>query len=166
MSGGNPLLGIGYAVFPLLAPSNHHKTSEQDSGYNCIAWAAGRDDRIWWPDADGFGYWPISEREETIPCFVEAYKSIGYEECERPELEPGFEKIAIYAKPNNGEPTHAARQKPNGRWTSKMGIYAEDIEHDWGVLEGPCYGEVVCIMRRPIKQETPAPPCPLHFSPH
>ena len=32
------------------------------------------------------------------------------------QLEPGFEKIALYAD-NSGKPTHAARQLDNGRWT-------------------------------------------------
>ena len=47
-------------------------------------------------------------------------------------------------------PTHAARQFPGGRWTSKLGP-AEDIEHELEELAGPLYGEVVLILRRPAR---------------
>ena len=35
----------------------------------------------------------------------------------------------------NGVPSRAAKQTPNGRWTSKLGDY-ELIEHDFLALEG------------------------------
>lgn len=71
-------------------------------------------------------------------------------------LEPGFEKIAIYAKNVAGkfEPKHAARQLDNGCWTSKLG-QADDIEHltadciTGGSTAGSDYGQVVRIMKRP-----------------
>jgi hypothetical protein len=44
--------------------------------------------------------------------------------------------------------THAARQLPTGKWTSKLGK-AEDIEHDSpDDVAGGIYGEVVLFMRR------------------
>jgi hypothetical protein len=50
--------------------------------------------------------------------------------------------------------THAARQLPNGKWTSKLGK-GEDIEHDTpDDVSGGIYGEVVEIMRRPISAGT------------
>jgi len=60
--------------------------------------------------------------------------------------EPGAEKIAVYAA---GEfYTHAARQLPNGKWTSKLGA-AEDIEHDTAEdVAGGLYGVVVQFMTR------------------
>lgn len=58
---------------------------------------------------------------------VELFLAAGYELCGDGSLEDRYEKIAIYAK--DGEPTHAARQLGDGRWTSKLGKY-EDIEHD------------------------------------
>ncbi|MCG8587287.1 MAG: hypothetical protein MI757_21490 [Pirellulales bacterium] len=46
--------------------------------------------------------------------------------------------------------THAARQLPDGRWTSKLGK-AEDIEHDSANdVAGGLYGEVVEFMKRPV----------------
>ena len=45
--------------------------------------------------------------------------------------------------------THAARQLPNGKWTSKLGK-AEDVEHESPEdVAGGVYGEVVQFMRRP-----------------
>lgn len=73
---------------------------------------------------------------------------MGYEVCDNTELEVGFEKIAIYGD-SDGEATHAARQLPNGKWTSKLGRW-EDIEHELEGLTGEMYGEVKQILKRPI----------------
>ena len=96
----------------------------------------------------GVGYWPPGiPRQETLAAFEEAYGTIGFSPCQGSELEPGFRKIAIYA--DNGVPTHAARQLPDGRWTSKLGRH-EDIEHlGLEVLEDGGYGEVALILRCP-----------------
>jgi hypothetical protein len=52
---------------------------------------------------------------------------------------------------NNLFYTHAARQLPGGKWTSKLGK-AEDIEHDiTDAVAGGVHGEVVVIMRRPSR---------------
>ncbi|WP_445013646.1 DUF7689 domain-containing protein [Paludisphaera borealis] len=76
-----------------------------------------------------------------------AFKILGYEPCDEESLEPGFEKVALYG--NTFTYTHAARQLPDGKWTSKLGK-AEDIEHDTpDVVAGGVYGEVVEIMKRP-----------------
>jgi hypothetical protein len=75
-----------------------------------------------------------------------AFALLGYEPCDAVEKESGFEKIAVFADPT-GIPTHAARQLPNGRWTSKLGA-AEDIEHELHAVAGAIYGTVVRIMRR------------------
>jgi hypothetical protein len=158
MSAGSKLSPIW---FPLLAPGNHGTTSDRDDKYNCIAWAAGHHDKHWWPDEDGVGFWPIDRREETVECFMSAFESLGYERCSNddPAFEAGFEKVAIFAK--GDEPTHAALQKPNGRWTSKMGTEGEDIEHDWGVLDGPSYGRAVRVLRRPVPPDSSLTPAPI-----
>jgi hypothetical protein len=44
--------------------------------------------------------------------------------------------------------THAARQLPDGTWTSKLGKDV-DIEHDYpDDVAGGVYGEVVVLMQR------------------
>ncbi len=59
--------------------------------------------------------------------------------------EKGFIKIALFAKDNI--PTHAARQLPNGLWTSKLGIL-EDVRHSLSAISGGIYGSVVVVMKR------------------
>jgi hypothetical protein len=63
-------------------------------------------------------------------------------------LELEYQKIAIYIDVS-GTPTHAARQLPNGKWTSKLG-WLEDIEHELDGLTGDRYGCVAQILKRPI----------------
>jgi hypothetical protein len=46
--------------------------------------------------------------------------------------------VALYAD-GQGVPLHAARQWPDGRWTSKLGAM-EDIEHALQDLVGSEYG--------------------------
>jgi len=130
---------------------NYKVTSDADPTYNCIAWAYGEHDKWFWPVKRCF--WPANvPREETTEAFVELFASIGYQRCEDTSLEKGYEKVAIYAL--NGEPTHAARQKNNGKWTSKLGN-SFDIEHDTlECLNGPIYGNVVVIMRRKMEPGT------------
>ncbi|MCK4793650.1 MAG: hypothetical protein KAV87_58515 [Desulfobacteraceae bacterium] len=71
---------------------------------------------------------------------------VGYEPCNIGRRESGYEKIVLYALKD--QPTHAARQLKNGRWTSKLGKNV-DIEHKVRDLEGPRYGKVVAYFRRP-----------------
>jgi len=97
----------------------------------------------------GIGYWPPNvDRNTTLDSFLRAYGTLGYAPCADDTLEAGFEKIAIYVD-IVGEPTHAALQLADGRWTSKMGDF-EDIEHltpqDVG---GPGYGKPHSYMKRP-----------------
>jgi hypothetical protein len=100
----------------------------------------------------GVSFWPKDvARQASIDAFSEAFGSEGFEICSDSRLEEGFEKIAIYAKPD-GTPTHAARQRPNGDWTSKLGM-AEDIEHELTNLEGKVYGTVRLLMKRRKKSE-------------
>jgi hypothetical protein len=74
---------------------------------------------------------------------------LGFSPCEDAGLEVGFEKIALYAT-SDGEPTHAARQLRNGKWTSKLGRW-QDIEHELEGLVGEMYGTVKQILKREIK---------------
>jgi hypothetical protein len=132
--------------FPNLLNGQYRVTSQNTRDYNCLAWAAGETHRRW--DLEPNYYWPISEREQTIPAFVKAYETRGYAVCDNGDFEHGYEKIAIYAV--NNKPQHAARQLGNGAWSSKLGD-GWDIEHP--TLEGVKsseYGEAVLFMKRPI----------------
>lgn len=137
---------INLALFPKLTKSNHRVTSPPDTDYNCIAWAAG-DLRNWWQPGD---YWPkeIPLGAGTPEELESAFEEIGYRPCADASLESGFTKIALYS---DGEYyTHAARQLPNGNWTSKLG-YEEDIEHNEPAdVAGGYYGEVFRFMKRTV----------------
>jgi hypothetical protein len=105
-------------------------TSPESVDYNCIAWAAGEDDRFWWPDLLGIGYWPPGAvRRETLDAFVEAYGTLGYAVCADGILEEGFEKVALFTRA--GKPTHAARQLRSGAWTSKLGCRGSWMRDLW-----------------------------------
>jgi hypothetical protein len=134
-------------VFPGLVGTGYAVTSPSTFEYNCIGWAAGEDDRWWWPDAAGVSYWPAGvPREETLPAFAAAFATLGFAPSANPNLEPGVIKIALYAR--SGIPTHASRQLPNGNWTSKLG-QSEDIEHTFASLAGSVYGDVAMILAKP-----------------
>jgi hypothetical protein len=135
--------------FPSLEASHFRITSPATGDYTCIGYAAGDVDRVWKPDPwpDGLYYWPVeAPREDTIMGWTRVFESRGYRAVESRELEPGAEKVALYADAR-GKPQHVARQLPNGRWTSKVGTM-EDIEHELEGLEGESYGRVVLVLDR------------------
>jgi len=134
--------------FPGLTDDNHRVSSPRDFRYNCIAWSAGDTTHWWQPGV----YWPVAATRDDhgIGALEEAFRSLGYEDCPDDRLEPGFEKVALYG--SGFMYTHAARQLPSGKWTSKLGK-AEDIEHHTpDDVSGGVYGEVVQFMRRPRRQ--------------
>lgn len=134
-------------TFPSLSRTGYSLTSPASPDYNCIAWAAGETERWWWPNP--FAYWPAAApTEETLEAFTRAFAAVGFAPCDHPDLEQGFEKVAIYAD-GTGKPTHAGRQLPSGRWTSKLGR-GEDIEHDLAGLDGAAYGTVAKVLKRPV----------------
>jgi hypothetical protein len=146
-------------IFPGLARGSYRITSPRDPHYNCIAWAVGDTSKWWWPGPElEREYWPPgATREATVSAFQEVFASLGYVACEGEGLEPGFEKIALFADAQ-AKPQHAARQRRDGRWTSKLGK-TEDIEHDLHDLAGTVYGSVVQVMKRvvPVAADRPVP---------
>jgi hypothetical protein len=137
-------------AFPRLTPSNHRITSPASRRYNCVAWAAGDQERWWWPDELGIAFWPERvPRKQDLDTFIAVFRTLGFETSEDAEFEAGFERVAIYA--TNRVPTHVARQLPGGRWSSKLGPQ-EDIEHDLDALAGPAYGSVAVVLQRPTPE--------------
>ena len=135
-------------LFPALQRVGFEITSPSDQRYNCVAWAAGDVTRWWWPAESPFAYWPPgTDREESVASFMQAFATLGYERALSGDLEPQFEKVAIFAS-SDGIPTHMARQLRDGTWTSKVGSL-EDIRHqELSGLEGAEYGTVVVFLRR------------------
>jgi hypothetical protein len=134
-------------LFPNLAAAGYIVTSGQDPAYNCVAWALGDTTKNWDCNRQG-GHWPAgADRGEALAHLVSLFQLQGYAVCESGELEPGFEKVALYADAD-GEWQHVARQLPDGQWTSKLGEL-EDITHP--TPEAVCsndYGQVACYMSR------------------
>ena len=141
------------ASFPNLNQSEYEVTSNADFAYNCIAYATDKTNMAWWPmeeEVEGV-HWPKGVPiEETLEAFIAAYQTEGYELCDDPNLETGYEKVAIYADAG-GKPAHAAKQlTPSGTWTSKLGDW-EDIEHK--TLDAVCcpeYGAPARFLKRKI----------------
>jgi hypothetical protein len=131
--------------FPRLTAHNHRTTSLAATDYNCVAWAAGDTGRWWEPGL----HWPVPTEGFGPEVLEQAFRALGYEPCPDGTLEAGFEKVALYE--SGPYYTHAARQLPSGKWTSKLGK-AEDIEHDTADdVAGGLYGQVVGFMRRPYR---------------
>jgi hypothetical protein len=139
---------IPHELFPRLTRDNHRSVSPLSVGYNCVAWGVGDTKRWWQPGI----YCPVeaSRDDHGMGALQEAFKALGCKECPDGPFEPGFEKTALYG--SRFMYTHAARQLPSGKWTSKLGK-AEDIEHNRADdVGGGVYGEVVAFMRRPVGQ--------------
>lgn len=135
--------------FSSLDEHNYDVTSPQTTSYNCIAWAAGDDVSWWWPDQMNAYHWPDEvPREETLEAFIKAFKTLGYRHCEDGELEDRYEKIAIYAQPISLKPEHAARQLPDGTWSSKMGTDHDIMHKRPENISGKWYGIPAKFMRR------------------
>jgi hypothetical protein len=136
--------------FPKL--TDWHKTSEESRDYNCIGWAADDTTRNRWPPVGGVAggtYWPVGiPKDRSVATFVKALGLIGYEPCENGLHEPGVEKVALYASELGV--THAARQLPDGCWTSKLGRNIDITHKAVGDLEHGAYGIVVQYVSRPI----------------
>ena len=86
-------------------------------------------------------------REESIEAFTQAFAELGYAPCETDEPEAAVEKVALYVGAD-GRVLHAARQLPDGAWTSKLGE-VWDISHELRGLEGDNYGRVARFLKRP-----------------
>jgi hypothetical protein len=138
-------------AFPQLGTDNRFKiTSDDDPDYNCIAWALVYDNQYIWPNnlaLDGI-YWPNHlPRNETIETFIELFRFHGHEICDSAEVERGFRKIALYVDADMNC-KHAARQKQNGLWYSKLGKENDIVHSTPESLEGQIYGRVHCIMKK------------------
>jgi hypothetical protein len=135
------------------------KTSQQDPAYNCVAWAAQADTGRWWEDLPIAGYyWPEHLRGPdagTVVGWVKLFRWLGFETCHSRDLEPGFERVAIYVL-RDGTVTHVARQLEDGQWTSKLGRWI-DIRHRLEDLCGQEYGQVGPVMRRTTGRPTAGP---------
>jgi hypothetical protein len=90
--------------------------------------------------------------EHTLDAFILAFATRGYQLCDAPDAEDGYEKIAIYVDAD-GKPTHAARQvMPSGKWASKLGSWEDIIHFTLGGVEGADYGSAAKFLKRKITE--------------
>lgn len=146
------------AAFPRLNRSRYRKTSDETDRNNCAAWARG--DLAGWmqPLGESWHYWPAgAPLTFEATSFIKAYELFGWEICDNAVPETGYEKLAVYAFPND-EFAHASRLNDDGTCSSKLGDW-EDIWHKTldALEEQPpkrAYGKVMKFMRRKIKNAT------------
>src|SRR3712207_2764511 len=100
---GKPVLDLGqdddrsHQSWPNLRPENFTKESLVDPFDNCVAWSTDVQDEPYWPWK--WYAWPEGiTKKETLGAFVEFFARHGYERCDSGELEPGYEKVVLYAK--------------------------------------------------------------------
>lgn len=100
----------------------------------------------WWDPAED-QIWPDGvPRDYSVEAIVSVFATLEYALCDSADLEPGYEKVAIYS--DDDEYTHSARQLVDGTWTSKLGP-DDDINHPTvESLAGGSYGKVCKIMKR------------------
>lgn len=141
--------------FPKLDSGNYERVSKATARYNCVAFAAG-DERHWWQAGlNGGRYrWPSHVKQAySVEAVVEIFASEGFEKTDNREIEPGWEKIAIYVSLSDMDFSHVT-MSDGLVWKSKLGK-GQDIHHySLEVLEGDQadeYGIVDYIMKRPIK---------------
>jgi hypothetical protein len=153
-----------YDAQPSLADTSCTVTSPATAQYNCVAWAANDDRRVWAPVAGPGGkllggyHWPESvPLRPSVQALEEVFRLLGYSRCDDGQLVKGLEKIVIYGD-ELGEGKHVARQTKSGKWTSKMGVLA-DIEHDQPEeIESVMVGSVISYMSRKVRQMTLSEP--------
>lgn len=133
-------------LHPNLSIQGYHISSCKTPYYNCFAWAS-EISHLW---IDNYGSWPVElPMELTLETYVKYFGRLGYLPANSLDesVEEGYSKVAIYANSEN-EPTHAARQLPTGKWTSKIGAL-QDIEHNnLKALEDDRFGKAVVILKK------------------
>ncbi len=160
--------------FPKLKDDKYFSiTSRPTPEYNCIAWALQYNNRWFQPFSgisqtqegnfaikhDRIFRWPpeavgnkSQEELNHISSLVDAFKFYGYSICDTDTLEDDYQKVALYYQPSSNIWTHAARQRPTGVWTSKLGE-SHDIAHGTPyTIESSGYGKVYCIMKKPFSR--------------
>jgi len=137
-------------IFPNLSIAGEYEaTSLETDAYNCIAWALYDTQHWWWPTQQFGSFWlPQVPRNNSIAALVMIFQMNGYKVCESSDLEPGFEKVALYQIDPESGVEHASRQLQNGEWTSKLGEW-EDIRHKSAQsVECEDYGKVAQVLKR------------------
>lgn len=142
--------------FPKLRPDNWERRSKANPRYNCLAFANGDERHFWTPNRyGGMYFWPPNiKREDSAETWEQMFSDAGFERTKNREVEPGFEKVAIYINLDDMTVSHIAISD-GFTWLSKLGR-GQDIAHSsLDLLEGNQldeYGIVDRILRKQIPQ--------------
>src|SRR5690242_18840955 len=134
---------------PRLTDANHRIASPSTFRYNCIAWAGGDATKKWSDEAPY--YWANeADRGGDIESLIRLFECLGFRRCAVGGLGGGVEKVALCAA--GGIWAHAARQRSDGIWHSKLGDF-EDIDHETPeAVTGGDYGEIAAFLKRPVQR--------------
>ena len=133
--------------FPGLRVTPWRISSPTDPAYNCFAHSFGDNQMRWLPFGQ-FEWWPHRvPRSYELASFLALARHQGFEPCDDGDMQPGFTKVAFYG--SRDRVRHAARQLPDGRWQSKLGL-DHDIEHDLLALVGEEYGSLLAVVRKKV----------------
>ena len=124
------------AAFPRLKQTQYDILRTSAKTYNCIGWALGTSTEWVWPGT-------------SVADFDRLTAAFGYHRIQALDfrLDPGLKKIVLYGKPVNGkwEPTHMAKQMPDGTWTSKLGKLPLIWHLQPSDLNGTSYGKPIAV---------------------
>jgi hypothetical protein len=125
---------------------------EDNYNYNCIAYTLGSKNHTIYPKKDNDWIWSFEISDDDsknlhISNFLEFYKLFGYTFCRNGIYEPDYDKVALYTY-NATYFVHAAIQKDNKWWISKMGEN-ELFEHTLDALFNENISRKVYFIKRP-----------------
>ena len=139
MKASFPRLGMQFVI--LAPPTGTGPEDQKEGNYNCIAWSIGETKRWVWPG-------------KSVKSFDQMYAQKGYQRLKVRDYSKvtGHEKVVLYGRLTESgqmEVTHAARQMPNGTYTSKLGAGCLIVHATPEALTGPSYGEPIAVYLRP-----------------
>lgn len=140
----------------LLSPENHENlpnlgqnfrvVGKATHEYNCIVHSVGLE-RGWFQPG-------VSDKARPMSHMDDFYTAHGFQRAPGMDTAPqdGVERVVVFGmRDETGQVvdvTHAVRQEPNGKWTSKLGT-GPLIEHDTlSQVRGGSYGEPIAVYER------------------
>lgn len=127
--------------------------SDRNPLYNCIGYAMGTLDHfvaLGRPDGLPWCCWPQGATYSDDPkSLKEAFECLGFVETDNPNVEYGFDKVALYEK--GGKWKHAARIETDNQYHSKLGTEYDIIHRAGNVFHEVDYGDVYAYMKRSVQ---------------
>lgn len=140
----------------LLSPENHENlphlgqnfrvVGKATHDYNCVAHSVGLD--------QGWFHPGVTDKTRPMSHMDDFYAAHGFQRVSGMDTAPqdGVQRVVVFGMRdetgNVVDVTHAVRQEPNGKWTSKLGV-GPLIEHDsLNQMRGGSYGEPIAVYEK------------------